>query len=360
MQDQAAIDNHFAAVDLFSGCGGLTLGLKQAGFRVLAAVEVDESSVETYSANHSDVRVFHTDIKKLGVSSLKKQIGLRKGKLDLLAGCPPCQGFSKLRALNRPLCVDDARNDLLFEFLRFAKELRPRAVMLENVPGLQNDHRFSQFCRSMKRFGYHGHHRVLNAADYGVPQRRHRLIYIAGLGKSIRFAPPSPQKYTVRDAIGMLPTPGASGDPVHDIPERRSKRILDLIGRIPHDGGSRSSLSKDEQLECHRRCDGFYDIYGRMSWGSQAPTITSGCFNPSKGRFLHPDQNRAVTMREASLLQGFPKGYIFPTVNNKTAIALMIGNALPPPFIMAHAAEIRKSFQEEIAVDVDSWLASND
>ena len=335
--------SRFSAVDLFCGCGGLTLGLKRAGFSVIGGVDNDPLSVETYVANHPEVQVWEMDVTELTVASLKRALGLRKGALDLLAGCPPCQGFSTLRTLNGSRRVRDPRNDLLRDFLRFVDGLRPRAVMLENVPGLASDRRFREFCLGMESLGYHGEHRVLNAADYGVPQRRRRLIYLAGMGKAIPFAPPSATRKTVRSAIGFLPRPGRSGDPVHDIPERRSDRVLDLIRRIPKNGGSRSDLPTNEQLKCHQKCDGFHDVYGRMAWNDQAPTITSGCFNPSKGRFLHPTQNRAITMREAALLQGFPRRYKFPTVQHKSAIALMVGNALPPAFVAEHARYVRRA-----------------
>ena len=184
---------------------------------------------------------------------------------------------------------------------------------------------------------------ILNAADYGVPQRRNRLIYVAGLKRPAAFARPARVRRTVRDAIGALPLAGASGDAVHDMPEKRSRKVMALIKRIPKNGGSRTDLPMKAQLDCHKRCDGFKDVYGRMAWDEPAPTITSGCSNPSKGRFLHPDQNRAITMREAALLQGFPRSYKFPTTTNKQAIALMIGNALPPEFIRRHAMAIRKT-----------------
>jgi DNA (cytosine-5)-methyltransferase 1 len=333
------------AVDLFSGCGGLTAGLKRAGFRVLAAVENDPLSVKTYRANHRDVKVREVDIRKLEPVDLLKEINLKVGEVDLLAGCPPCQGFSTLRTLNGAVSVQDPRNDLLLEFQRFAEVLRPRAIMMENVPGLAGDERFISFCKRMKKLGYLGDHRVLDAADYGVPQRRRRLIYMAGLGLEIPFAGQARLERTVRDAIGGLPKAGKSGDAVHDIPEHRSPRIRELIRHIPKDGGSRSDLPKRYQLDCHLRCSGFSDVYGRMAWNDVAPTITSGCFNPSKGRFVHPEANRAITMREAALLQGFPRRYRFPTTDNKSAVALMIGNALPPPFIAAHGRKIAKALK---------------
>ena len=347
MARRAPARTRLTAVDLFCGCGGLTHGLKRAGFRVLAAVDNDPRAVETYAANHPEVLLLDADIQQLTVARFKRNVGLLKGELDLLAGCPPCQGFSTLRTLNGAVGVEDQRNDLLLEFQRFVEGLRPKAVMLENVPGLARDRRFRDLCQRLENLGYHGEHTILDAADYGVPQRRRRLIYLAGLGGPIPFARPSSTRKTVRDTIGCLPRPGRSGDPVHDIPERRSEKVLRLIRRIRKDGGSRSDLPENEQLECHRKCSGFHDVYGRMAWDDVAPTITSGCFNPSKGRFLHPNQNRAITMREAALLQGFPRHYRFPTVQSKSAIALMIGNALPPPFVAAHARRIRATLLGE-------------
>jgi DNA (cytosine-5)-methyltransferase 1 len=250
-----------------------------------------------------------------------------------------------MRTLNGSRGVKDFRNDLIKQLYRFVKDLVPRAVMLENVPGLVCDKRFKSFCRDLKALGYEGRYDILDATDYGVPQRRRRLIYLAGLGKKIPFASKARKLKTVKDAIGGLPKAGKSGDPVHDMPEKRTPHVMAIIRRIPKDGGSRGDLPEKFKLECHKRCTGFKDVYGRMAWEAPAPTITSGCFNPSKGRFLHPEEDRAITMREAALLQGFPRGYKFPTSDNKTAVALMIGNALPPPFIAAHGRSIRRILQ---------------
>jgi DNA (cytosine-5)-methyltransferase 1 len=332
------------AVDLFCGCGGLTVGLKKAGFRVLGAVDIDPISVKTYKANHRRVKVWEKDIRELDPAKLLSELGLKAGELDLLAGCPPCQGFSTMRTLNGAVSVKDPRNDLLLEFQRFVEVILPRTVMLENVPGLVDDERFAVFCRKMKKLDYAGEHRILNAADYGVPQRRRRMIYLAGLKTHLPFAEKNDRRLTVADAIGGLPKAGISGDPLHDMPENRTEKVRERIKRIPKDGGSRTDLPTEEQLECHKKCNGFKDVYGRMAWNDVAPTITSGCFNPSKGRFLHPEEDRAITMREAALLQGFPRRYRFPT-DNKIAVALMIGNALPPPFIAAHGKSIRLVLQ---------------
>lgn len=345
-----ACENRPIAIDLFSGCGGLTLGLKLGGFKVIGAVDIDPISIETYQANHDDVTVWAADIRDLDPSEIQSTLNLEPGDLDLLAGCPPCQGFSTLRTLNGSLQVDDPRNDLLLEVLRFVDALRPKAVMIENVPGLADAESFRVFCGRMKDAGYCGDQDVLNAAEYGVPQRRKRLIYVAGLRTEIPFAEPVEGKLTVKDAIGDLPKSGESGDPIHDLRERRTPRIMQLIQRIPQDGGSRKDLPVEDQLDCHKRCDGFKDVYGRMAWNEVSPTITSGCFNPSKGRFLHPEEHRAITMREAALLQGFPGGYKFPKTTSKSSLAMMIGNALPPPFIAAHAKVIRDTLQDRSRV----------
>lgn len=337
------------AIDLFSGCGGLTLGLKRGGFKVLGAVDIDPLSIETYQANHRDVTVWEADIRDMEPGDVQSTLKLETGDLDLLAGCPPCQGFSKMRTLNGALPVDDPRNDLLLELLRFVVALRPRAVMVENVPGLARDESFEVFCNQLKQAGYCGDQRVFNAADYGVPQRRKRLIYVAGLQKKMSFAKPGRKTVTVKETIAGLPKAGNSGDPVHDMKERHTLRVTKFIQRIPKDGGSRTDLPEQDQLDCHKRCDGFKDVYGRMAWGDVAPTITSGCFNPSKGRFLHPEEDRAITMREAALLQGFPRRYKFPKATNKSAVAMMIGNALPPPFIAAHARVVREILENKDA-----------
>jgi len=329
------------AIDLFSGCGGLSAGLKKARFRILGAIDNDPTSVATYKANHPEVHVWRRNITKLSAVRVRRELGLRPGQLDILAGCPPCQAFSALRTLNGGLVVRHKDKDLLFQFLRFVKALKPKIIMVENVPGLAADKRILRLCAKLARLGYASEYRVLDAARYGVPQRRHRMILVASRTNPIKFARRKRIRLTVRDAIADLPEPGDSGDSIHDFPEKRSKRMQDRIRKTPHDGGSRSDLPKHLRLRCHDKCNGFKDVYGRMAWDQVAPTITTGCFNPSKGRFLHPSRNRAITLREAALLQGFPKDYKFPETAGKCAVAKMIGNALPPPFIAAHARSLR-------------------
>lgn len=342
----ARATKRLTAVDLFAGCGGLSLGLQRAGFAVLGAIEIDPLAVEAYRANHAGVRVWERDIRKVPVAEVLRCLRLKRGALTLLAGCPPCQGFSRLRSRNGSRRVRDARNDLVLEFLRFVRGLRPKAVMLENVPGLVTNRRFRHLTRRLKEFGYEVEYRVLDAAEYGVPQRRRRLILVASRLGTPRFGRRGRLNRTVRMTIAHLPRIGRSGDALHDQhTENRSKSIRELIRNVPRNGGSRTSLSKRFRLACHSRCDGFWDVYGRMRWDDVAPTITSGFVNPSKGRFLHPSCHRTLTLREGALLQSFPPNYWFPGEAGKYPVAEMIGNALPPEFVRRHALALRRHLE---------------
>jgi DNA (cytosine-5)-methyltransferase 1 len=328
------------AVDLFSGCGGLSLGLKEAGFTVKAAVEIEKKAQATYKLNHHDVKLYEKDIREIDPVSMLEDIGLQAGELDLLAGCPPCQGHSRLRTRNQRTYVEDIRNNLVADFLRFITAMKPKTVMLENVPALGRDQRFAEMRSILEELGYITSVEVLDAADYGVPQRRKRLIMLASRVHEPKPSPPSSERLTVRKALEGLGAPSLTKDRLHAFPENRSKPVRDLIALIPKNGGSRSDLGAEYQLECHKRTKGFFDVYGRMAWDDVSPTITGGCHNPSKGRFLHPSYNRTITLREAAVLQGFPRNYKFDVMHGKEAIALMIGNALPPPFITAHARSL--------------------
>jgi DNA (cytosine-5)-methyltransferase 1 len=334
------------AIDLFSGAGGLTLGLQQAGFEVIGAVEILPIAADTYAKNHKKVDLLRSDIRTLSPALLMEKWGLAQGELDLIAGCPPCQGFSSIRTRNKSSSVEDIRNDLVFEYLRFVEAFLPKAVMMENVPALAKDGRIEVVLKKLRELGYvvdDSTVQVQDAADFGVPQRRRRMILLASrLGKIPETAKIS-IKTTVRAALSVLDEASKSKDMLHNLPTQRSHKIQELIKHIPKDGGSRSSLPKSMWLECHKRYPkGFRDVYGRMSWEDVSPTITGGCNNPSKGRFLHPEEDRVISLREASLLQTFPKDYYFPAEQSREKIALMIGNALPPEFIRRHASSILK------------------
>jgi DNA (cytosine-5)-methyltransferase 1 len=327
--------NQYAAIDVFSGCGGMTEGLRGAGFKVLAGIEIDAAASITYQLNHPDTFLFSKDIRLLQTQEILNKLHLKKDELDLLAGCSPCQGFSRMRTGNRKEAVNDPRNDLVLEFVRLAEDLGPRTLLFENVPGLMSDARFSTMIERLKNAGYELDYKAINLVDYGIPQRRKRLILLGSrLSKpSLPIGTYTEKRVTVKEAIGLCPQPDKSEDPLQKSLSTHSKEVAERIRAIPKDGGSRTALGQDAQLACHKRLDGYKDVYGRMAWKKPAPTITRFCVNPSKGRYIHPDQDREITLREASLLQTFPPTYNFPLTDvGRGAIASMIGEALPPRF----------------------------
>jgi DNA (cytosine-5)-methyltransferase 1 len=316
------------ATDLFSGCGGLTTGLKNAGFDVVSAVELDDLAADTYKENHPKTNLIRRDITKVEPDELLRH----SGHIHLVAGCPPCQGFSRVRRRNRPVAAKDDRNDLILRFQEIVVALEPDAVFMENVPGIDKDQRFHIFIAKLKEIGYMVAWDTLELSEYGVPQRRSRVVVLAGKG----FAVPMPRKSrkirTVRHAIGDLPLPEKAWTSLHRIVTLHDEQALARIRAVPKDGGSRSSWPEELRLHCHDECSGFRDVYGRMSWDDLSPTITGGCINASKGRFLHPEQDRAITLFEAALLQTFARRYKFSLRRGRYPCAEMIGNALPPLF----------------------------
>jgi len=339
----------YTAIDLFCGAGGLTVGLRKAGFRVLAGIENNPVAAATYRLNNRRIKLYECDIRDLAVDQVLSDLGIKRGELDLLAGCPPCQGFSTQRTRNRASSIEDERNELIFEFFRFVKLALPKTIMLENVPALAKDWRTSVLKAKLLEIGYvidENAVQVKDAADYGVPQRRRRMLIKASRFGVIPSPTPVKRRRTVRHFIESLPPAGESGDLLHDLPEIRGERVKKIISLVPKDGGSRTDIPRRFWLECHKRIEsGYRDVYGRMAWDDVAPTITGGCNNPSKGRFIHPSENRAITLREAALLQTFPSKYKFSTSRGKESVALMIGNALPPEFIRRHANEYRKHLE---------------
>jgi DNA (cytosine-5)-methyltransferase 1 len=332
-----------SAIDLFCGAGGLSQGLRLAGFDVVGAIDLDAVACRTYKLNHKKVKLWEMDIRQLSGADIMEALNIRPGELALLAACPPCQGFSTMRTKNGTRRNRDRRNNLIFEVARVVRSLRPVSVMFENVPGLAKDKRYAKFLEELGSLGYYVKWRILNAADFNVPQRRRRLVLLASRLGEPQFALSVDRHATVRHAIASLSCPQDSHDPLHNYLTRRSAKIQARIRMIPADGGSRAALGAHNQLPCHKRSNGFKDVYGRMSWDKPAPTITCGCINPSKGRFLHPQADRAITLREAALLQTFPKTYRFPLDEGRYSVAELIGNALPPEFIRRHAQALRKS-----------------
>jgi DNA (cytosine-5)-methyltransferase 1 len=312
-------------VDIFSGAGGTSLGFVRAGFHIVGAAEIDPDAYKTYE-ELIGIRPLCADLSTLSPRGATKLWGTVPGEVDVLIGCPPCQGFTQLR---NEAGEGDPRNDLVFVFLDYVSYFRPRFLFFENVPGLVRSPHGKPFYSALKggllRLGYLLREKEVDAADYGVPQHRRRLI-VVGSREDVG-TPPFPEPThaapeslfvvsgarqpwrTVRDAIGHLPPLRAGErdpqDPMHRAPHM-GERVLRFIAQVPKDGGSRTEVPEKEWPPCHRGHDGYRDTYGRLAWDRPSGVVTSGCCNVSKGRFVHPEQDRALTPREAALLQGFP------------------------------------------------------
>lgn len=338
----------YNSIDLFCGCGGMTQGLIDAGYKVVAAIEIDEYASKTYRANHdkNGVRLIQDDIRNVRPEQIEE---LLKGEpLHLLAGCPPCQGFSSIRRKNKKKAIKDKRNSLINEYLRFVEYLMPISIMLENVPGIENYILFKKVVKKLKKLGYSPQYKVLDVSKYGVPQRRKRLVLMGSLLQKIEIPIGNEPLKTVRQIIGNLESVETTTDPVHKIFPKHTDEVQKRIEQTPLDGGSRKDLPLEYALECHKKEGvGFNDVYGRLRWDDVSSTITGGCLNPSKGRFLHPIENRCISAREAALLQTFPRDYIFPVDIPKSSLALMIGNALPPAFCF-YQSNYLKGFLDEV------------
>lgn len=326
------------AIDLFSGSGAATAALKAAHFRVVAAIDNDPSACATYKLNHPRVRLYETDIRKLNPGTVRDEC-LGSAFLDLMVICAPCQPFS---SQNRKKQCDE-RIRLLVSAAEFVATLEPKLVFIENVPGLASNanstllREFREACGSEYTFGEPV---CVDAADYGVPQRRLRCLLMGSRGGAAPCLPPATtpvrHRRTVRDTIFGLPSLSSGerdpDDPLHMA--RSHRRIaIDRLQAISKNGGSRSELPDHLVLNCHRNHNGHPDVYGRMRWNDVAPTLTTGCTDVTRGRFAHPEDDRAITPREAALLQTFPSGYRFS--GTPKLIANQIGNAIP--FALVHA-----------------------
>jgi DNA (cytosine-5)-methyltransferase 1 len=212
----------FFAIDLFSGCGGLSEGLRNAGFNVVAAFDNDADSIAAYRLNHPDTTVFEGDIRDVSIAKIKKI--LDGNPLHLLAGCPPCQGFSSMRRLNKKRNKRDERNNLILEYLRLVKGLKPLTIMMENVPGLMNCTLFKQVVKELAKLGYGPKVQPVRIQQYGVPQRRKRLVLVGSLLGDLDIAKPTGEKVTVRDIIGHLESVSKTKDPVHRIVAKHPRR----------------------------------------------------------------------------------------------------------------------------------------
>lgn len=338
--------NTFTAIDLFAGAGGLSLAALNVGADVRAAVENDSHAVETYKRNivprcQSAIHVELRDIRKVNWESLLNSAQLASGECDLLLGGPPCQGFSAHRINGAG--VGDPRNRLLLSYFEGLKVMRPKAFLVENVTGLlwpRHAAHLRAFLRGCKSAGYSVFDPVvLNARDYGVPQNRKR-VFILGFRSDVVLEiawPPAPTHFhpesdqvRKRHANPWIAAAEVFDQPLDpDDPNAVHMNHTDDLRRVfastPKNGGSRSQSNR--VLPCHKKHNGHKDVYGRIDPGKPGPTITTGCINPSKGRFVHPTANHAITARHAARFQSFPDDFIF--CGGLMAAGQQIGNAVP-------------------------------
>lgn len=325
------------AVDFFCGAGGLTRGLSDSGFDVIAGIDVDENCKTTYENNNPKSKFLQEDIREMDIKDLKKLTGVSSFKKALFAACAPCQPFSQ------HLKEVGSKHDgtLLGDFGRLIEEGEPKYVLIENVQGITKVKGFSAFKRFIKlldSMNYRHNYGVLNAKHFGVPQNRRRFILIASKFKDIKLPDKEygeeegliPFK-TVRDAISQFPVL-RQGKEHSEVLNHKAASITEMnINRLkstPKNGGDRRSWPEHLRLKCHLDdYEGHTDVYGRMRWNAPAPTLTARCHSISNGRYGHPTQNRAISLREAAALQSFPDNYEFH--GSMRHIAQQIGNAVP-------------------------------
>jgi DNA (cytosine-5)-methyltransferase 1 len=343
------------AVDLFCGAGGLTKGLEKAGIDVRLGVDMDPACVYPYEANNK-AKFLRKPVEEV----TSEEIGRvwDDASVRLLAGCAPCQPFSTYSKGKTD--ASDKRWNLLMQFARLVEETLPDVVTMENVPRLAQQDIFLEFVNLLERLEYKVSYQVVNCADYGVPQQRQRLVLLASILGQIELIPPSqaPDRYkTVREAIGDLPPIDAgeihTRDPLHQastLSPTNYKRI-----KASRPGGTWRDWDEGLVADCHKKGSGktYPSVYGRMSWDSPSPTMTTQFFGFGNGRFGHPEQDRALSLREGAILQSFPKGYKFTPPGEPIArktVGRMIGNAVPVKLgeaigksVLKHIARYRSS-----------------
>lgn len=321
-------------IDLFCGAGGLTKGLEAAGIDVVAGVDIDPACEYPFSANNRAVFLLKS-VEDVSGSDFAE--ALSGASLTLLAGCAPCQPFSTYsRGKSSPA---DKQWNLLNQFARLVKEVQPDLVTMENVPLLEKQAVFAKFVSGLRSDGFSVFHKVVDCADYGVPQHRKRLVLLASKLGPIEMIGPTvkPEFYeTVRDAIEELP-PLRAGQACPDDPLHQSSELSPLnLKRIRFSeaGGTWRDWDGSLVAECHKRKSGktYPSVYGRMRWDEPSPTMTTQFFGFGNGRFGHPHQNRAISLREGAILQSFPANYKFVAKGEQVyikTIGRLIGNAVP-------------------------------
>ena len=321
-------------VDLFCGLGGLTHGLISGGIKVSAGYDLDSECRYPYEKNNKGAGFYEQDVASLKGSEIRKAWG--RASFTLLAGCAPCQPFSTYSRRGRKQ-RSDPKWDLVEEFSRLVTESNPDFVTMENVPQLVDHEVFSRFLTKLE--GYHVWWQVVDCIEYGVPQTRKRLVLLASRFGPISLLKPNSQKAerpTVRGAIASLRKLEAGEvdpkDALHAACRLSDLNLQRIVASRP--GGSWRDWNIGLLSECHKKKTGetYPSVYGRMEWDQPSPTITTQCFGYGNGRFGHPEQHRAITLREAALLQTFPLRYVFLKPQEKVRFAVLgrlIGNAVP-------------------------------
>lgn len=362
-------------LDLFSGTGGLSWGLSQEGFEVIAGIDNWTAALKTFKHNHKNARVFDTDIENLPPKKLLTELNLKPGELDVLVGGPPCQGFSK----NTPASArffDDPRNLLFRNFMEYVRVVEPKVVVMENVAEIFNAYEGSvreEIVTKFRDYGYSVTVGVLNAADFGIPQKRRRCFFFAVRGTVLPEFPKATHGkpklgvlfndslpyVTAWEAIQDLPKPKATDDLVNYTKEPRTdfqkwvrggaKAILNHKYKTLSEIQQKryDSLLPGQGIknlpDSIRPKGGYSGAYGRLDKTCLAPTITRWVFHPGSGRYGHPTESRIITMREAARLQSFSDDFEF--IGSINDIAGQIGNAVPPRFMAAFAPIIKKALR---------------
>ena len=350
--------NQKKVIDLFAGCGGLSLGFMKAGYSVEKAVEYDEKIANTYKMNHPEVEVIVDDIRNIDHSGV-----FQPGDADVIIGGPPCQGFSMAGARIRSGFIDDPRNYLFKHYFNVVKTVRPKVFVMENVKGImtmqdgkifEEIHNIFQDAELLDGKPYHLYHRLVRAVEFGIPQKRERMIIIGTMyddidierlwektkGEILKEIPSYFDTVTVQDAIGNLPGTTVDGNIANPEPQSEYQKYLasksDTISNhtqtkhsdIAVDRMSRVNSGENFTVLDEKINSVHSGAYGRLCWNEQAPTVTTRFDTPAGGRFIHPTENRTLSPREAARIQSFPDDFVF--YGNKTTVCKTIGNAVPP------------------------------
>lgn len=341
------------AVDLFCGIGGLTHGVELAGINVAAGIDIDETCRFAYETNNN-AKFINEGVENVTAQFIQSLYP--NNSIKILMGCAPCQPFSNYSLRYNKDGKKDEKWKLLYYFSNIVREMQPEIISMENVPQLETEKVFLDFVKSLEELGYNVSWSVVNCADYGVPQLRRRLVLLASIYGKINIIPPlyNEKSYiTVEDAIKELPHINDGETCESDLLHRASRLSKKNKERIRQSvpGGTWQDWDEELILPCHKKKsgNGYKSVYGRMSWDRPSPTITTQFYGYGNGRFGHPEQDRAISMREGAILQSFPSYYQFIDPDNQQTnrqIGIHIGNAVPVELGRAVGRSILQHIEE--------------